>query len=142
MPGIVTQKPIPCKVIGKYIFSEKAQEFIDLLDAKRLQGRSVDGLVIGSLWNINYIINRRLHSAQMQSVFKAMDKKELGEYIEFRARQSALEQASLTDGIILNKSELATFREGAIPSKDEQDIVNSLYEKMASKKSQDIEIIF
>ncbi|HMS31789.1 MAG TPA: hypothetical protein PKA29_00735 [Candidatus Saccharibacteria bacterium] len=128
------KKPIPCKVIGKYIFSEKAQEFIDLLDAKRLQGRSVDGLVIGSLWNINYIINRRLHSAQMQSVFKAMDKKELGEYIEFRARQSALEQASLTDGIILNKSELATFREGAIPSKDEQDIVNSLYEKMASKK--------
>lgn len=92
---------------------------------EKLNGQKIEGLIVGSLWNFNYIANRKIRPNFLDKVIKFPDSK-LEKYIKHRIELLSIEEQIIRNELKISQQDLGIFKEGEIPDTDDYKIVKRI----------------
>jgi hypothetical protein len=105
----------------------RTKELVDLIWNK-LDGQLIEGIIIGSLWNFNYIVNRKIRPNFLDKIIKDSDHN-LKKYVKHRIELLSIEESIMCSGLNISEQDLDIFKEGQLPNVNDCKIVKRILGK-------------
>lgn len=131
--AVLLGREVGFAIVGDYDITQKAKNVVASIKKELHDGELIQGIVVGSLWNFNFFVNRRLHRDALNAIIASTQSEPADDYLLFRARQCAVEQLVLDGAIVLTDAEGATFREGALPDTADKELLEGIMARADSQ---------
>lgn len=97
---------------------------------KKCYGNNIDGILVGSPYNLNFFINLRIRPNFLSKLLKNLDKIDIEKYVNYRLKLIVIEENLLSEKITLSPEELTVFAEGRLPIDSEINEVNQIFQRI------------
>lgn len=94
--------------------------------SSKLDTSALDGVIVGSIWNINFFINKKIRRDAYKQFFNRFDKNDMEKYITHRLMVSDIE-SYLLNGTIKNIDH-CIFQEGGLPNNETYNYVKRIHQ--------------
>ena len=101
---------------------------------KDMGDKKLKGILIGSIWNFNFFIKRKLGGDFGQFASSVRGPSAMEQYINHQLNLILLEQEYLQGGLLLTESEKDIFSEGGLPTQEEVSMSSDISKRISDFK--------